>query len=348
MHSSTLAHLIEAWGSWAPALSPDARRVAFISDRRGHPELWIMDTDDGPATVRSFSEDPVVRVTWSADGQWLAAAVAIDGGVRTQCWALRPDGTDAHPLGLDPTRHMVLGPWTRRGHRIVVMSPPRSADDVSVCDLVDPDPSGRGREPLARGGLVNVLSLSEDERFALLRDGTRGAHFCVTLDRAEDHDHPLLPYPETGSTEHGLLRPAPAGDGLIAYLTTDAGRPRFMLAAVELGPDGVRGEVGIVAERDDGELEFFDADDAGRRLLLVWNVGGRSMVELLDPVSGERIAIDSLPGSVVTGCALARDGRSAVLSIEAHNTPQQLWRLDCDQLGWRQLTDSPLDPTPSN
>ncbi len=177
-------------------------------------------------------------------------------------------------------------------------------------------------EPVARGALVNVVSLSADERYALLRDGTRGAHFCVTLDRELDRDHPLLPYPGTGSTEGGLLRPSPDGDGdLVAYLVTDAGLPRAALAAVAIGPEGVRGEAGIIAERDDGELELIDADDAGRLLTLVWNVAGRSVLELLWPATGERTVVDSLPGAVVTGCVLARDGASAVLSIDGPTQP---------------------------
>ena len=336
--------LVEAWGCWAPTLSPDGRQVVFISDRNGQPGLWRQEIPVDasvplPAAVAvDLTGDPVVGVSWSADGEWLASAVAGGGAVRTQVWLLRPDGADAHQVG--DHEHATLGPWTRRGHRIVVAAPPRRATDISHCDLVDPVTGER--EPVAHGALVNVVSLSADERYALLRDGTRGAHFCVTLDRELDRDHPLLPYPGTGSTESGLLRPSPVGDGgLVAYLVTDAGLPRAALAAVAVGPDGVRGPAGIVAERDDGELELIDADDAGRLLTLVWNVGGRSVLELLWTTTGERRVVDSLPGAVVTGCALARDGATAVLSIDGPTRPQQLWHLDIAAGAWRRLSDNP-------
>ena len=29
--------LVDAWGGWCPNMTPDARRVAFISDRSGVP-----------------------------------------------------------------------------------------------------------------------------------------------------------------------------------------------------------------------------------------------------------------------------------------------------------------------
>ena len=35
--------LVDAWGSWSPTMTPDARRVAFVSDRSGSPEAWVQD-----------------------------------------------------------------------------------------------------------------------------------------------------------------------------------------------------------------------------------------------------------------------------------------------------------------
>lgn len=353
MSAELRAALVAAWGCWAPTLAPDASQVAFISDRRGVPEIWVQpvpptfDQPLHPAVVLPVSDDPVVNVRWSADGQWLACAVAPGGGVRTQVWVVRPDGSGAHRVAGGDDQHVTLGPWSRRGHRLVVVTPPCSTADMSRCELFDP--ATGEREQVARGGLVDVLDLTADERFVLLRDGTRGAHFCVTLDRELDRDHPLLPYPETGTTESGLLRPSPDGaeaSGVVytAYLVSDAGVPRSALAAVAVGHDGVRGEAGILAARDDGELELIAADDAGRLLTLVWNVAGRSVLELLQTKTGVRTPIDPLPGEVITGCVLARDGRSAVVSVDGPAAPQRLWRLDITDMSWHPLTDAPPAP----
>jgi dipeptidyl aminopeptidase/acylaminoacyl peptidase len=347
------AVLVAAWGCWAPTLSPDASQVAFISDRRGVPEIWVQPvpgTFDGArdsAVVLPVSEDPVVDVRWSADGQWLAFAIASGGGVRTQVWVVRPDGSGVHRVAGGDDQHATLGPWSRRGHHLVVVVPPSSAADIGRCEVFDPA-TGK-HEQVASGGLVEVLDLTADERILLLRDGTRGAHFCVTLDREMGRDHPLLPYPERGTTESGMLRPSPdraesPGVEYAAYLVSDAGVPRSALAAVAVGHDGLRGAAGILAARDDGELEHIDADDAGRLLTLVWNVGGRSVLELLQTQSGHRTSVDPLPGEVITGCVLARDGRSAVVSVEGPTTPQRLWRLDITDMTWQTLTDAPAIP----
>lgn len=335
--------LVACWGNWGPTLSADGSRVAFLSDRRGRPEIWVcaaVPAPDGPpAQVLDLFEDPVTSVTWSADGEWLACTVAPDGGVRTHVWVVRPDGHDLRQVAGSAYEHASLGPWSRTGHSLVVSVPRASLSTVSRCDLVDP--ATGERERIAHGGLVQVLDVSADEGLVLLRGGRRGAHYCVCLNREADADHQLLPYPHTGSTETALLRPrawAGQDDQLTAYLVTDAGQPRAVLTGVDLGFDGVRSAAGVLAARVDGELEAIDADDAGRLLTLVWNVDGRSVLELYDTTTGSATPVDSLPGSVITGCVLARNGRSAVVSVESPRSPSTLWRLDVITRTW-----SPVD-----
>jgi dipeptidyl aminopeptidase/acylaminoacyl peptidase len=311
------AELVVAWGCWGPTLTYDGRRMAFVSDRNGSPQLWIQDLDpaESDAVCVELSQDPVVDAKWSPDGRWLAASVATGGGVRTEVWVVTPDGRGARRVA-GGDQHAELGAWARVGHRLIVTLCGDLPTQPNRCVLVDPETGER--EPLADGDLVHVLDLSPDSRFALLRDGTRGAQFCRMLDRRTDDDHPLLPFPGTGSTDLGLLRPGPPDDpaAMVAYVVTDAGQARRSLLAVPIGPDGRRGEAGILAGRGDAELELADADAAGRRVLLVWNVDGRSEVEVLDTVTGRRHRYGELPGEVVANGVLSRQGNIAVLSVE--------------------------------
>jgi tricorn protease-like protein len=97
---------------WSPAVSPDGRRIAFMSSRDGAHELWLMDADGGNARqltrAGALSEYP----SWSPDGSWLAfnahrggrfaiARIAAEGGGETDLttqaandkWpAVSPDG----------------------------------------------------------------------------------------------------------------------------------------------------------------------------------------------------------------------------------------------------------------
>ncbi|MGH7601099.1 MAG: hypothetical protein ACREOI_32485, partial [bacterium] len=59
--------------NWFPQYSPDGRSLAFLSDRAGHTELWLCDTDGKnlrkPAAVQLVSSNAPPR--WSPDGRWI-------------------------------------------------------------------------------------------------------------------------------------------------------------------------------------------------------------------------------------------------------------------------------------
>ena len=342
------ANLVEAWGSWAPTLSPHAEQMAFLSDRTGVPQVWVQDlrldgTFDEP-TMITISDDPVVSVSWSADGAWLACAVATDGGVRTQVWVVRPTGTDARRIAGSTKEHAELGPWTRSGHRVAVIIPDTRPDHPTRCYLANP--ATGELHPLAEGDLLSVLDMSVDEHLVILRDGQRGKQFCVVVDRVADVDHPLLPYPATGATEVAIIRPSPAGDDspLIAYVSTDAALPRRQLVAVPLGRErpaqGLR-RTGRPRRRRTGRTGRGRFRSA---LLLVWNVAGRSELELFNTTTGERRVMTGLPGEVVAGVVLSRDGRRVIMSVEGPHRPRELWCLSTRTLQWVRVTGVPRLP----
>ncbi|MGY1593890.1 S9 family peptidase [Geodermatophilus sp. SYSU D00708] len=340
--------LVDAWGSWGPNMTPDARCVAFISDRSGTPQVWIQDVVlDGPippARHIRLSDDPVVKVRWAADSGWLTCEVATDGGVRTAVWVVRPDGTDARRVAGDAETHAELGPWTRSGHRFVVTFPGAGPDVPTRSYLADPA-TGR-MDPLAEGDLIHVLDVSLEERFIVIRDGQRGQQYVSVVDRLTDEDFSALPHGATGSTEVALIRPAPEDHRgpVYVYLASDVGLPRRQLIGLPFGPNGWRGEARCLAARDDAELEGIDADDAGRLLLLVWNVAGRSELELMDTATGGRTPITGLPGLVAADPVLSRDGSSVVLGVQGPTRPRELWHLDTTTHAWTRVTSAPPLP----
>jgi dipeptidyl aminopeptidase/acylaminoacyl peptidase len=340
--------LVDAWGSWAPTLSPDCARMAFLSDRSGSPCVWVQPLPaprgSSEPNMIKISEDPVVGVNWSADGAWLACCLATDGGVRTQVWVVRPDGSGARRIAGSNEEHAELGPWTRSGHRVVVTIPAEQTDAKTVSYLADP--ATGELTALASGDLISVLDLSVDQEYVIIRDGQRGKQFCVVVDRLADEDYPLLPYPAAGSTERAIIRPSPAGDDapLVAYVATDAALPRRQLVAIPLGPHGWRGDSGVLCPREDAELEGLDADDSGRLLLLVWNVDGRSELELVDTWTDESRPVPGVPGSVISNALLSRDGSTAVCAVEGPERPRELWSLDVATLTWSLATDIPPLP----
>ena len=59
--------------------SPTGNRVAFVSTRSGHPEVWVCDRDDGAARrVTSFGGAHVEFLQWSGDERFLAFDATTD------------------------------------------------------------------------------------------------------------------------------------------------------------------------------------------------------------------------------------------------------------------------------
>ena len=103
-----------AWDGQA-SFSPDGERIAYVSDRGGNEQIWVMNADGTDA--QQVTEEDVARVTWpawEANGDWLLARRrTVDTrsiGV-TELWSYSLHGGsgiartqfDAHPHAGEPT-----------------------------------------------------------------------------------------------------------------------------------------------------------------------------------------------------------------------------------------------------
>ena len=84
----------------SPAISPDGSRVAFVSDRDGNWDIFVMDADGGRVVKLIDYALPAVQPSWSPDGQWIAFASSLEGS--WDIYVMRSDGTDVRRLTTDP------------------------------------------------------------------------------------------------------------------------------------------------------------------------------------------------------------------------------------------------------
>jgi Tol biopolymer transport system component/DNA-binding winged helix-turn-helix (wHTH) protein len=75
----------------APLFSPDGKRIAFVSTRSGHFEIWVCNSDgSNPVQVTSFHGPQVTTPRWSPDG----TRIAFDSNAEREfdIWVVGADG----------------------------------------------------------------------------------------------------------------------------------------------------------------------------------------------------------------------------------------------------------------
>ena len=177
-----VAEIAGAAGAWCPALSPEGDRVAYVTDRSGHPAAGGGPRSTAgrrrccPDPPRRSSRSPGRRTapgwpTWSAPAARSAPS----------CTSSAPTApTTGVVAGEDPRATVFAGGWTGPGHYVCSIAPGDGPD----ADIVLVDVATGEHRTLARGGFLSVTAVSADERFVLARRGPRGYRHIVVIDVA--------------------------------------------------------------------------------------------------------------------------------------------------------------------
>ncbi len=80
-----------------PTWSPDGSRIAFVSDRDGNQDIWVMDSDGQNLANLTHEAAKDYSPAWSPDGQWIAFASVRDVPY-WELYLMRPDGSDVQRL----------------------------------------------------------------------------------------------------------------------------------------------------------------------------------------------------------------------------------------------------------
>lgn len=331
-----VASMTEIGSCRSPSFSPDGQRVAFVSDRGGIPQVWMVPTQGGrPAPVTKLG-DPVERVLWSPDGEWLAFSLAPRGGMNKQIYLIRPDGTDLRRLTDGGMENNFMGVWTHDGRALTMSSNRRmfAAGDAYVVDVA----TGEQRLVTENRGLGSFIDVTRDGKYALLyRLVSRGNDNLFLVDLTDARETLLTPHEGPG-TFNGKFSP----DGRAVYLQTNKDRDRLAFGKVELGPDNRPGPIELLAAREDAVLEGFELNHQGTTAALVWNNAGRSELEFFDLTSNRALpAPPELPAEVVSAFSFSRDGSLLVMSAQGSAAPPDIWVLDIQTGEYRQLTETP-------
>ncbi|MCL4864393.1 MAG: PD40 domain-containing protein [Gemmatimonadales bacterium] len=92
-----------------PRFSPDGKRVAFVSDRSGGDNVWLLDVTTGDTTQLTRGNDNLyVSPEWTPDGNYIVAARGA-GFSPAKLWMYHVDGGTGIQLIREPATRKTLG-----------------------------------------------------------------------------------------------------------------------------------------------------------------------------------------------------------------------------------------------
>lgn len=319
----------------SPQFSPDGRRVAFLTNLSGSPQVWIVDAAGGYPRQVTALDDPVTEVQWSPTQDWLAIEVAPGGGLNSQIHVVRPDGTGLRRLTQGGKENNWLDRWTRDGGAIALESNVR---DGAAMDswLIDPA-SGRMTLISRNAGTGAVTDVSRDGRYALVQRlrnrGDNDIYRVATDGSGELHLTPHEPPALFGSARFGATSD-------IVYLIGNPDRDLAAFGRIRIA-NGKAGRFEVLAERKDAEPDQLETDRATRRAILSWNVSGRSELAFVDLETLQRTAGPKLPADVTGGLESSPRGDRLAMTLSGSAAPADIWLMNVGDQALAQLTYSP-------
>ncbi len=320
--------------SASPDFAPDGKRIAFVADISGLPQVWTVPVESGwPARVTELA-DPVDSVLWSPAGDWFAFSLSPGGGGNHQIYLIHPDGTRLRRI--TQGRMNLLGHWSPDGRLLTFASNRRKASEI---DLYTYEVARRRLRLRVRDvGAGRFTGISRDGVFAVLdRTKSRGDNNLYLLDLRSGGEVLLTPHLSPATFGAGAFSP----DGKAVYFSTDMDRGLAAFARVRIGAGGSPGPVELLAAREDAELDEFAITSDGKTAALLWNTGGRSELSFLDLITGTTTAGPVLGVRVARELVFSSDGNLLALTISGPATPTDIWIFDRGTRDLRQLTHSP-------
>jgi dipeptidyl aminopeptidase/acylaminoacyl peptidase len=323
----------------SPSFAPDGRRLAFVSDLSGVPQVWTVATEGGWPEQVTALDDQVLGVAWSPDGAWLAFTLAPGGGMNQQIYRVRPDGTGLQRLtdgGSENNWISAAQPWTHDGRALLVASNRRRPEAMD-CYLLD-STKGAFRRVADNPGVGQLTDVSRDGRWAVLyRQENRSDDNLFLVDLTTGVETLLTPHDGPGTFDYGRF----ARDGQTIYLTSNKDRELSAFALIALDAVGRPGALEVVTGREDAELEHFALTEDGTMAALVWNSAGRNEIALLDLAGGQPLPGPILPVECIGQITFSPDGRCLAFPAAGAAAPLDIWVYDRQDRRLWQVTYSP-------
>ena len=322
------ARYLKIRGAWGASWSPDARRVSFLTDITGVPQVWEVPVEGGPSWPEqlTFYEERVSRAEYSPNANRLLFDMDAGGNERTQLFLLE-DG-EVRELTRAPGAIHYSGGFSPDGSRIAYTATRRNGTDfdVFVQELAE--------EPemvWEVSGYHTISDWAPDGSFLLVsrhRSNLDNDLYLLLLSSGEA----TLLTPHKGDARFYGACVTP--DGGSAYLATDVGGDFMRLARLDFSTLDF-----TYLTPDDWDVEDLDLSRDGRYLLASRNIEGYSHLMLFSG-EGRRMPDPEVPEGIVGGFGFSPDSKWLAFTLVGPTRNPDVAVLDLPDGDVKQVTRS--------
>jgi dipeptidyl aminopeptidase/acylaminoacyl peptidase len=286
---SRYLNIREAYG---PSFSPNGKRVAFLTNITGVPQVWVIDDSGGWPDQITFHDERVSQARFSPTANQLVFSRDIGGNENAQIYLVNSDGSEERRLTHSDDVMHIFGSWSYDGRQISYTANrrDRSKFDVYVQNIEN------GEAELVwennHLGFLKVVGFSPDASrllIHLMQSSMDNDLFEINL---QDQNIRKL-------TEHKgsvrYLSPVYSSDGKSVYCACDQDRDFATLTRIEL--DSLQHHF---IEETQNEIEYVSVSPDGRWLLWTSNMEGANQFDLMDLQTHQVCQPDNLPLGVIS------------------------------------------------
>ena len=320
------ARYLKIRSSWGASWSPDARRVSFLTEITGVPQVWEVPVEGGWPEQLTFYEERVSGAEYSPTDNRLLFNMDAGGNERMQLFLLQ-DG-EVSDLTRAPEAIHYSGGFSPDGRRIACTATRRNGTDF---DVFVQELDGEPEMVWEVSGYHTVSDWAPDGSFLLVsrhRSNLDNDLYRLDLDKGEAKL--LTPHEGDARFYQACVTP----DGGSAYLATDMGGDFMRLACLDLSTLDF-----TFLTPDDWDVESVDLSKDGRYLLASRNVEGYSGLMLFSG-EGRRMPDPEIPEGIVGGFEFSPDSRRLAFTLVGPTRNADVWVLDLPAGESRQVTRS--------
>jgi TolB protein len=261
----------------APAVSPDGSRIAFLSDRDGATDLYVISADGSGEVRLTRTPEAESQPEWSADGKEIWFTVFASDASRI--YSIEPDGKNQRLLGTVPGRAMRLSP---DGKRVLYWTGTWTAMRLFVSGL----DGSRARQLTDGSGMVWGSRWSTDGKRIAFADNDPKGVLHVHVMNADGSDRRQVTH--FAASDGRAQMPSWSPDGLNLAVQSSAKDQPGHIWVVDISTGAARKLAAhdqpyqdeVPAWFPDGKRIAFQSDRTGRMEVWVMNVDGSGARQL--------------------------------------------------------------------